>query len=394
MNNFLFHNATKIIFGKETEKRVGIETAQWGRKVLLHYGGDSIKKNGLYDRVIQSLKDQKINWVELGGAQPNPRLSLVKDGIDMCRKEGVDFILAVGGGSAIDSAKAIAIGVPYDGEVWDFYEGKSEITKALPLGVVLTIPAAGSESSTGSVITKEEGLLKRSANSILLRPKFAILNPEITFTLPPYQTASGVADMMAHIFERYFSQTENVDLTDRLSEATLKTIIKNAMIVMKEPRNYAARAEIMWAGTIAHNDLLSTGRTSDWATHAMEHELSALYDLTHGAGLAILFPAWMQYVYPENPAKFMQFFERVWEVEPDYAHPENMIAEGILRLKSFYRMMGLPVSFQEAGLPVADLDEMAEKCTKRGAIGNFKKLKKEEVLAIYRIASHTAESSR
>ncbi|MBP6960643.1 MAG: iron-containing alcohol dehydrogenase [Thermotogae bacterium] len=389
MNNFVFHNATKIIFGKETEARVGVETSQWGRKVLLHYGGNSIKKNGLYDRVIQALKGQQIDWVELGGVQPNPRLSLVKTGIDMCRKEGVDFILAVGGGSVIDSAKAIAMGIPYTGDVWDFFEGKAELKTALPLGVVLTIPAAGSESSTGTVITKEEGWLKRSANSIILRPKFAIMNPEITFTLPAYQTASGVADMMAHIFERYFSQTENVDLTDRLSEATLKTIIKNVRIVMKEPEDYAARAEIMWAGTIAHNDLLSTGRNSDWATHGMEHELSALYDLTHGAGLAILFPAWMQYVYRENPAKFMQFFERVWDVEPDYAHPEKMIAQGIDRLKYFYQSIGLPVTFQDAGLPVKDLEEMAEKCTKRGPIGNFKKLYKEDVLAIYRMASLT-----
>jgi alcohol dehydrogenase YqhD (iron-dependent ADH family) len=386
MNNFVFHNATKILFGKDTENRVGEEIRPYSSKVLFHYGGSSIKKSGLYDSVIHSLTKNGISWIELSGAQPNPRLSLVKKGIDLCRKEHLDFILAVGGGSVIDSAKAIALGVPYTGDVWDFFSGEAQPEKALGLGVVLTIPAAGSESSTGTVITKEDGALKRSANSLLLRPRFAIMNPVLTFTLPPYQTAAGIADMMAHIFERYFTQTEFVDLTDRLSEATLSSIIRNATIVMREPCNYHARAEIMWAGTIAHNDLLSTGRTSDWATHAMEHELSALYDLTHGAGLAILFPAWMKYVYPENPEKFMQFFERVWGIEPNYKKPEEMISEGIERLKSFYRSLGLPVSFKDAGLPASDLEKMADKCTQNGSIGNFKKLNKEDVRAIYTLA--------
>ena len=387
MDNFEYYNPTKIIFGKGTEAQVGAETAHCGRKILLHYGGGSIKKSGLYDRVIRALKERGIKWVELGGAQPNPRLSLVRTGIEMCRKEEVDCILAVGGGSVIDSAKAIAMGVPYAGDVWDFFVGKAEVKAALPLGVVLTFPAAGSENSTGTVITNEDEWFKRSAGSPLLRPKFAILNPELSYTLPAYQTACGVADMMAHIFERYFSKTEDVDLTDRLSEATLKTIIKHAGILMKEPAHYAARAEIMWAGTLAHNGLLDTGRASDWATHAMEHELSALYDIAHGAGLALLFPSWMRYVYPVFPAKFLQFFERVWDVEPDYAHPDRMIAEGIDRLKTFYRSLGLPLSFQEAKLPVTDLDEMAEKCTRGGPIGSFKTLYKEDVLAIYRMAS-------
>lgn len=386
MNTFVFQNATKIIFGRDTENQVGAETRVYAKKVLLHYGGGSIKKSTLYEKVTQSLKETGVDWVELSGVQPNPRLSLVKEGIQLCRKEKIDFILAVGGGSVIDSAKAIALGVPYSGEVWDFFSGKAQPTKALGVGVILTIPAAGSESSTGTVITKEEGGYKRSANSLLLRPKFAIMNPVLTYSLPPYQTAAGIADMMAHIFERYFSQTENVDLTDRLSEATLHTIIKNAAIVLKDSENYAARAEIMWAGTIAHNDLLSTGSVSDWATHGIEHELSAMYDVTHGAGLAILFPAWMKFVYGNNKPKFMQFFERVWGIEPDYKNPDTMILEGIEKLKNFFRSIGLPVSFKDAKIPDDQIEVMAKKCTERGSIGNFRKLNTIDVAQIYRIA--------
>ncbi|MFZ3105764.1 MAG: iron-containing alcohol dehydrogenase, partial [Candidatus Hydromicrobium sp.] len=284
MENFTFRNATKIIFGKDAENYVGTETARYGSKVLLHYGGGSIKKYGLYDRVLKSLKDAGLEVIELGGVQPNPRLGLVKRGIDICRKEKIDFILAVGGGSVIDSAKAIAAGVPYNGNVWDFYTGKAVVDKIIPVGVVLIIPASGSEASSSSVITNEEGLYKRAFSSEMLRPEFAILNPEITYTLSPYQTACGVSDIMAHIMERYFTTVKNVDLTDRLCEATLKTVISNMSIVLKEPENYGARAEIMWAGTIAHNDLLSTGRISDWGSHAIEMEISGTYDIPHGAG--------------------------------------------------------------------------------------------------------------
>ena len=323
MENFEFYSPTRIIFGRGTEEKVGELTKEYGTKVLLHYGGGSIKKYGLYDKVVKSLQDAGVDFIELGGVQPNPRLGLVKEGIKICRENDIDFILAVGGGSVIDSAKAISLGVPYEGDVWDFFMGKALPEKNLPVGVVLTIPAAGSESSNSVVITKEEGLLKRSCNNDINRPVFAIMNPELTFTLPPYQTASGVVDMMAHIMERYFTHQTDVDLTDGLCESMLKTIMKNALIVMEEPDNYDARAELMWAGTLAHNGLVGTGRIGDWASHAIEHELSAMYDVAHGAGLAVVFPAWMKYVYKHNVNRFAQFAVNVFNVDYDFANPER-----------------------------------------------------------------------
>lgn len=386
MDNFTYQNATKVIFGKDTEKQVGEETSRYADRVLLHYGGGSIKKYGLYDKVVNSLKEAGVEIVELGGVQPNPRLKLVKEGIELCRKEGLGFILAVGGGSVIDSAKAIALGVPYDGDVWDFYTGKAEVKKALPLGVVLTIPAAGSETSPGSVITKEEGWYKRPVNHDLLRPQFAILNPEISFTLPDYQTACGTADIMAHVMERYFTNTANVDLTDRLCESTLKTMIKNVPIVLENPEDYDARAEIMWAGTVAHGGLLGTGREEDWASHDIEHELSGIYDIPHGAGLAVIFPAWMKYVYKHDLKRFAQFAVRVWNVEPDFNNLEMTALAGIERLKEFFSSIGLPVTLGELDIPDDRLEEMAEKCTENGPVGNFVKLYKEDVLKIYKMA--------
>jgi len=386
MQNFTFENATRILFGKGTQSQVGAQTALYAKKVLLHYGSGSIKRTGLYDQVMESLREANVQVVELGGVVPNPRLSLVHEGIEICRKEGISFLLAVGGGSVIDSAKAIAAGVPYQGDVWDFYEGKAELKDALGLGVVLTIPAAGSETSAGTVLSREEDKRKRSFGGLLLRPKFAIMNPELTFTLPPYQTAAGITDMLAHVFERYFTQTDHTDLTDRLCEATMKTIIRNAPKVLQNPRDYDARAEIMWAGTLAHNDLLDTGRQSDWATHGMEHEISALYDIAHGAGLAILFPAWMRYVYPENRERFLQFAQRVWDVEPDFFDPDATILEGIARYKAFLQSIGMPVSFADAGLPGDRLEEMAKKFTEYKSTGNFKKLDWQDALAIYRSA--------
>lgn len=280
--------------------------------------------------------------------------------------------MAVGGGSVIDSAKAIAIGVPYQGDVWDFYTGKAQVEEALPIGVVLTIAAAGSESSPGSVITKEEGELKRDCLSDLIRPKFAILNPELTYTLPEEQTLYGAADIMAHLMERYFTQTKDVDFTDRLLEGALKTIIKNLPIVLKDPQNYGARAQIMWAGTVAHGDLLGTGRIGDWASHNIEHELSGIYDVAHGAGLAVIFPAWMKYVYKENIARFAQFAVRVWDVEADFNNLEEVALEGIRRIENFFKSVGLPVTLGELGIPEDKLELMAEKCTERGPVGNFK----------------------
>lgn len=388
MENFIFYNSTKIIFGRDTESQVGAETGQYSRKILLHYGGGSIKESRLYGQIVKSLQDAGVEFVELPGVKPNPRLSLVREGIKICCEQGIDFILAVGGGSVIDSAKAIAAGVPYQGDVWDFYQGKAEIQEALPVGVVLTIPAAGSEASIGSVITNEDGWYKRPVNTVILRPKFAILNPEITFTLPPYQTACGAADIMAHIMERYFTKVPNVDLTDRLCEATLTTIIKNVPIALQEPDNYDTRAEIMWASTIAHNDLLSTGRIGDWASHNIEHELSGIYDVAHGAGLAVVFPAWMKYVYKHDIKRFAQFAVRVWNVEYSFESPEQTAWAGIERLTNFFREIGLPVTLEELNIPEDRLEEMAAKCTNSDTalVGNFQQLNQDDVLNILKLA--------
>jgi len=385
MEDFEFQCPTKIIFGRGVEKKVGEEVGKHSKRILLHYGGGSIKRIGLYDRVVQSLKEAGIEFIELPGVKPNPRLSLVKKGIEICRGEKIDFILAVGGGSVIDSAKAIAVGVPYEGDVWDFYARRAEPKEALPIGVVLTIPGAGSEASPSSVITNEEDWRKLSITTELIRPRFAIMNPEVTFTVPPYQTACGVADIMAHVMERYFTNVRHVDLTDRLCEATLKTLIKNAPIAIKEPNNYDARAEIMWASTVAHNDILGTGRIGDWATHIMEHELSGLYDVPHGAGLAVLFPNWMRYVYKHRVDIFVQFAVRVWNVEPDLESPERVSLEGIERLRAFFKQIGLPTTLRELGIPDDRLEEMASRCTDNGRsrIGNFVKLSRDDVLNIF-----------
>jgi alcohol dehydrogenase len=313
-------------------------------------------------------------------------LSLARKGIDLCRKEKADIIIAVGGGSVIDTAKTIAAGIYYEGDVWDFFMGKAELKKKFPVGVVLTIPAAGSESSISAVITNEDGLYKKGFDSELSRPEFAIMNPEITFTLPPYQTACGATDMMAHIMERYFTTVKNVELTDRMCEAALKTVINNTLIVLKEPENYAARAEIMWAGSIAHNNLLSTGRVGDWASHKIEHEISAIYDIAHGAGLAVIFPAWMKYVYKKDISRFAQFAVRVWNEEPDLYNPEKTALAGIERLKGFFKKIGMPVTLKEANIPCSRFEEMAKKCLRYGTIGNFVKLEEEDIIKILEIA--------
>lgn len=388
MENFIFQNATKIIFGTNTQGLVGEEMKQHASRVLLHYGSGSIIKTGLYDEVITALKEAGIEYIELPDAQPNPRLSLVNKGIKLCKEHDIRFILAVGGGSVIDSAKAIAVGVPYEGDVWDFYTGKNTVKEALPVGVILTIPAAGSESSPSSVITNEEGWYKKGLTSDLIRPVFSILNPELTFTLPAYQTACGAADIMAHIMERYFTNTKNVDLTDRLCEATLKTIIQNVPLVLAEPQNYAARAEVMWAGTIAHNDLLGTGRSGDWGSHDIEHEISGIYDVAHGAGLSVVFPAWMKYVYKHDINRFAQFASRVWNVDYNYEAPENTALSGIQKLTEFLKSIGLPVKLSELGIDSSRIDEMANKCTGSDShtVGNFVKLKQNDVYHILTLA--------
>ena len=342
MEDFVYGRSTRVIFGRGKEKEAGKEVRRaGGSTVLLLSGQGSIRKSGLYDSVVDGLQEEGLTVVELSGVVPNPRLSFARKGIALCRKESVDFILAVGGGSVIDTAKTIAVGVPYDGDVWDFSAKKTPPRKALPVGVVLTIPAAGSETSQYAVITNDETPypLKRDVvfvNQELIRPQFAILDPELTFGLPPYQTACGVVDIMSHVIERYFTSSSNVEFTDRLCEATLKTVIEGARVVMKEPRNYDARAQIMWAGSIAHNDLLGTGRAGDWSSHAIEHELSAIYDIAHGAGLAIVLPAWARHVYPKAVAQFAQFAVRVWNVEPDFADPARTAREGILRMDTLF----------------------------------------------------------
>ena len=388
MENFRFSNPTAIIFGKGTEKCVGAETKKRGKRVLLHFGGGSIKKSGLYDRVVGSLRESGIDLFELGGVRPNPRLSLVREGIDLCRKNNVDFILAVGGGSVIDSAKAIALGARFAGDVWDFYMAKAAPTEALPIGCILTIPAAGSESSQSSVITNEEGKFKRFCDTEILRPRFAIMNPELSFTLPPDQTACGASDIMAHVMERYFTNARHVGLTDRLCESVLKTVIDNAPIALGEPGNYDARAEIMWAGAIAHNDLLGTGRIGDWASHMIEHELSAINDVAHGAGLSIVFPAWMKYVLKHDIQSFVRFAVRVWNVEERFHDPEQTALEGIRRLENFFKSIGLPTRLHEIGITEKVFDMIAKKCRRfdGDTVGNFVKLDGEAIKRILQIA--------
>lgn len=388
MENFNFICPTKIIFGKGTENRVGEETKKYSKKVLFVYGSVSIKKTGLYDKVVKSLSENNVEYIELSGVKPNPRLSLVYEGINKCRENDIDFILAVGGGSVIDTAKAIAVGVLYDGDVWDFFLGKAEIKKALPVGVILTLAATGSEASDSAVITNEDGWYKKGIHSDLIRPQFAIMNPELLYTLPAYQTAAGAADIMAHIMERYFTNVKNVDLTDRLCEATLKTVINNVPKLIEDPTDYDARAEVMWAGTIAHNGLLDTGRIGDWASHRIEHELSAIYDIAHGAGLAIIFPAWMKYVYKHDLDRFVQFAVKVWDVDLTYTDREAIALEGIKRLENFFRSIGLPVTLKDANIPYDKFAEMANKCTSNGTatVGQFVKLGKEDIINIYNIA--------
>ncbi len=341
----------------------------------------------MLDRVKESLKAQNIPFVELGGVKPNPRSGLVYEGIELCRREKVDFILPVGGGSAIDSAKAIAMGVPYEGDFWDFYEG-APVEKALPVGTVLTIAAAGSEGSESTVITKEEGMLKRGVSNDLLRPVFSILNPELTCTLPAYQTAAGATDIMAHIFERYFTNTTEVEVTDRLCEAMLLTMIKEVPVAIAEPTNYGARANIMWAGMVSHNNICGVGREQDWASHAIEHELSGLYDVAHGAGLAVIFPAWMKYVMHHDINRFAQIAVRVWGCRLNEANPEVTAKEGIQRFEQFLKSIGMPTTFAEIGAKAEDIPFMVKNIGLQGIhrLGSFVRLTEKDIANIYELA--------
>jgi alcohol dehydrogenase YqhD (iron-dependent ADH family) len=388
MQNFEYCNKTKIIFGKGTENQAGSETARYARRVLLHHSGGSPVKTGLIDRVKNSLKDAGVEWEELTGVLPNPRLSLVRQGIEIVKKGKLEMILAVGGGSAIDSSKAIAAGAVNDFDVWDFFERKKNADKALPVGVILTIPAAGSESSISCVITNEEGSWKRGMNFQCLRPVFAIMNPELTYTLPPYQNACGICDMLAHIMERYFTKEPHVELTDELCEGAMRTIIRNARKIFSDAAdNYDARAEIMWAGALAHNGLLDTGRIGDWASHALSHELSALFDIAHGAGLAVIFPAWIRYNIKENTPRLARFAAKVWGVDGAFYDYEQAALEGAIRMENFFESIGLPVRFKDANIDPRRIPEMAERVVHFGPVGNYRKLDEKGAEAIYRLAA-------
>ncbi len=396
MDNFSFSNTTELLFGKDTECQVGAKIREYSdcKKVLLVYGSERIKKDGLYDRVADSVKAQGIEIFDLGGVKPNPRLSLVCEGIELCRKENITFILAVGGASAIDTAKAIGVGVPYDGDVWDFYMGKCNPVKTIPTASVCTIPAAGSESSLSSVITNEDGWLKKSINLNLIRPVFSVMNPELTYTLPPYQIGCGVVDMLTHVMERYFTNTKDVDVTDRLCEALMRCIIINGEKTYKYPTDYAARAEIFWAGAVAHNGSLNVGREQDWASHRIGIELSGKYDLAHGASLSIVYPAWMRYVYHHDIDRFVQFAVRVWDVDIAYGKKEDIVKEAIRRMCQFFKNLGMPITLAEAGLPEDAFEEMAEKATFGDTIpvGHFVPIDKDAMIEIYKLcASNTTE---
>jgi alcohol dehydrogenase YqhD (iron-dependent ADH family) len=389
MDNFVFQNPTKILFGRGMENAVGAEVVRYSRRILLHFGGGSIKASGLYDRVAASLKQAGVEWKELGGVKPNPRLSLVHEGVKLCREHKLDFVLAVGGGSAIDSAKAIAMGVANDGEVWDYFIGKRELTRTLPVATILTIPAAGSESSSSSVVTNEDGWIKRGFDSELIYPKFSVLNPELAFTLPAFQVACGSADIMSHLMERYFTNTRNVGFIDRMLEATMKTVIAQAPKVLAKPTDYDAWSELMWTGTIAHNNLLNTGRVGDWGSHGIEHEISGIYDVAHGAGLAVVFPAWMKHVLDHDLDRFVQWSVRVWNVELDIFDRHATARAGVGRLEAFFHSIGLGTTLASLGVGVDRIDEMARKATDGDTrrIGNFVKLDSAQVAKVLKLAA-------
>ena len=390
MNDFNYYAPTKVVFGKGAEQKVGnLIKEQNCKKVLIHYGSGSARRSGLLDRIEAIFDKEGITYVELGGVVPNPRLSLVYEGIALCKKENVDFILAVGGGSVIDSAKAIGYGVANEGDVWDFFDFKRKPTACLPIGVVLTIAAAGSEMSGSCVITKEDGGMKRGCTTDYSRLKFAVLDPELTMTLPPYQTACGCTDILMHTMERYFNHSDNMELTDGISEALMRTVIRNAKILVKEPENYDTRAEIVWAGTLAHNGLLNTGRVQDWASHRIALEMSGLYDIAHGASLSIVYPAWMEYVYSHDKKRFMQFAVRVWDVDLAYGEEDEICLEGIRRMREFFKKLGMPLTFEDAGLPTDAFEEMADKATYGDTIpvGNFVKIGKSQMIDIYKLCT-------
>ena len=392
MKDFSFYAPTEVVFGEKSEEQVARLVKKYGgKKVLVHYGGQSAIRSGLLVKIINQLQEAGIDFVKLGGVVPNPRLSLAQKGIELCRKKGIDFILAVGGGSVIDSAKCIAYGVPYKGNVWDFYLGKEKATKMLPVAAVLTIPAAGSEMSESSVITNEEGDVKLGYSNNLSRPKFAIMNPRRTFTLPPYQTAAGVTDMMMHTMERYFTKDDDMDLTTDLAEAMLRSMKNAVFAVLKNPEDYRYRAQIMWGGSLMHNGLTGCGVDEDWATHQLEHELSGMFDVTHGAGLAAIWPSWARYVMHENLRRFVRFAVNVMDVPNDFTDPEGTALKGIEAMERFYHAIGMPINIKELigrDITDAEIKEMTRKCSRDGksTCGGLKVLEAKDMQAIYQMA--------
>ncbi len=391
MFDFKYFTPTKVLFGKNTEDKVADLIQEFGgKKVLIHYGGGSVIRSGLMQRVTDKLDAAGIKYVKLGGAVPNPHLSLVYEGIELCKKEGVDFLLAVGGGSAIDSAKAIGYGLMNEGDVWDFYDYKRQAKASMPLGVILTLAATGSEMSDSSVITKEEGLVKRGYSSDFGRPKFAILNPELTMTLPDYQTACGCTDIMMHTMERYFTNGGNMEITDSMAEALLRTVKENAKILARDPKNYEARAEVMWAGSLSHNGLTGCGNDGgDWMTHKLEHELGGLYDVAHGAGLAALWGSWARYVYKNCLPRFKRYAINVMGV-PATGSVEEIALKGIEAMEDFYREIKMPTNLRELGVEATDddLKLMAHKCAVgvNGGKGSARFLKEEDMYEIYKMS--------
>jgi len=392
MKDFTFYAPTYVKFGNQSEELVASLIKRFGgHRVLLHYGGQSARRSGLLDKIKGLLNEEGIEFVELGGVVPNPRLSKVHEGIELCRNHQVDFILAVGGGSVIDSSKAIGYGVTYEGEVWDFYAGRAKAERCLPVGVVLTIPAAGSEMSEASVITNEDGGIKLGYSNDICRPKFAIMNPERTFTLPAYQTAAGVTDIMMHTMERYFNPDADMTITDEVAEALMRTMRQTVFDVLRDPHDYRARAQIMWAGSLAHNDVTGDRNNGDWATHNIEHELSGLFDVTHGAGLAAVWPSWARYVCETNVSRFVRFAVNVMGVMNDYTDPCGTAERGIVAMERFYHAIGMPNSLEElVGRPVTDeeIEIMASKCTQNDTKpqGKFRVLHQADVVEIYKMA--------
>lgn len=390
MNNFTFYTPTKVVFGKDSENEVGkLVKEQNCRKVLVHYGGQSAISSGLLERVTASLAKENISFVTLGGVVPNPRLSLVYKGISLCKEEGVDFILAVGGGSVIDSAKAIGYGLANDFDVWELYDYQKTAAGCTPVGCILTIAAAGSEMSDSSVITKEEGDIKRGYSSPYGRCRFAIMNPELTYTLPEYQTFSGIADILMHTMERFFVTDETLEMTDSIAVSLLRTVMTNAKVLLENPLDYKARAEIMWAGSLSHNGLTNAGGSGgDWATHMLEHELGGLFDVAHGAGLAAVWGSWARYVYKEKPERFAEFARRVFDI-PSSADSSQDAIKGVEAMEAFFRLTKMPVAVKDMGIDLADdqIETMVQKCcVAKQTIGSFKELAADDVRRIYQAA--------